>query len=199
MGRGIRARLSGLAGAVLFGAAALLGCERRRPPPGDVDPAPSGQVAMVGVGLGSCEDVTACEAECDAGSADRCRRLAASFAFGQGVAKDEARATALYEHACALGDPPACVFAGQMHEFGHGVPKDVGAAVGPYERACALHWAAGCYNLAIVLERGVGVTRDAARAADLYAIACNAGAKEACVRAEALRDGGGARAPDAAP
>ena len=73
-------------------------------------PAPSASVVTIGVTLGTCSDRMQCESECDAGSADRCRRLAATYALGDGVEKDEARATGLYERACEMKDPPACLF-----------------------------------------------------------------------------------------
>jgi TPR repeat protein len=168
----------------------LPGCNRA--PPTDDTPAPparpSANVVSIGVGIGACGDVEACERECDAGSADRCRRLAASHERGAGTTKDEALATSLYERACDLGDPPGCVFAGRMREYGHGVAEDVPAAARLYERACDMRWAAGCYNLAIVLERGRGVPRDPARASALYQAACDAGAQAACALAANLRD-----------
>lgn len=150
------------------------------------EPAPSASVVTIGNAIGACPDIAACEKECDAGSADCCRRLAATYAFGQGTDKDEARATALYEHACDMKDPPGCLFAGQMHEFAHGVPKDDAKAAGFYGRACDMHYEAGCYNLAIMYERGRGVPQDRAKAGDLYQIACTAGAKQACDLARAM-------------
>ena len=163
-------------------AANLLSCHRGSSA-AEEEPAPSASVVTIGNTIGTCPDLASCAKECDAGAADRCRRLAATYAFGQGVDKDEARATALYEHACDMKDAPACLFSGQMHEFAHGVPKDDAAAARFYGRACDLEYAAGCYNLAILFERGQGVPKDRARAADLYQVACTAGAKQACDRA----------------
>jgi uncharacterized protein len=159
--------------------AAIGACDKPRPSPEET-PAPSASVVQLGVTMGTCTDVALCESECDGGSADRCRRLAASYAFGEGVAKDEAKATGLYEHACDLDDAPACVFAGQMHEYAHGVPKDEARAAALYGRACDARWMAGCYNLAIMFENGRGVAVDKAKAAALYEQACGAGAKAAC-------------------
>lgn len=163
----------------------LLACGHRRQP-SDGEPAPSSSVFVLGVGLGGCPDLAACERECDAGSADRCRRLAVTYAFGQGVEKDEARATALYERACGMRDPSACMFAGQNHEFAHGVEKDDAKAAQFYERACDLQWAPGCYNLAIMYERGTGEPLDRRKAGDLYQVACTAGAKMACDKAREM-------------
>lgn len=161
-------------------------CSRSRPSAQEQQPAPSSSVITLGIEVGTCPDVPACERECDAGSADRCRRLAATYEFGKGVDQDETRATALYEHACDMKDPAACVFAGQMHEFARGVPKDDAKAARLYERSCDLDWAAGCYNLAIMYERGTGVAADRKRAGDLYQMACTAGAKTACDKAREM-------------
>jgi TPR repeat protein len=160
-------------------------CSRGRSA-GQEQPAPSSSVITLGMALGACEDLPACERECDAGSADRCRRLAATYALGQGVDQDEARATALYEHACDMSDPSACLFAGQMNEFARGVPKDDAKAARLYGRACDLHWAPGCYNLGIMYERGTGVPQDRVRAGDLYQMACTAGSKASCEKAKEM-------------
>jgi TPR repeat protein len=164
----------------------LLGCHRGSSASSGEDPAPPASVVTIGNTIGTCPDLVACENECDAGSADRCRRLAATYAFGQGVVKDEARATGLYEHACDMRDASACLFAGQMHEFAHGVPKDDVVAARFYGRSCDLGYAAGCYNLAILFEEGHGVPKDRAKAGDLYQVACTAGAKQACDRAREM-------------
>jgi TPR repeat protein len=166
---------------------ACTACSRSRTSAGE-QPVPSSSVITIGVGIGTCPDLVACERECDAGSADRCRRLAATYALGQGADKDEARATALYEHACDMKDPSACMFAGQMHEFARGVPKDDAKAARFYQRSCDLQWAAGCYNLAILYERGAGVPADRAKAGDLYQMACTAGATRACDKAREMHE-----------
>jgi TPR repeat protein len=170
----------------LLGCVLCAACGRGRATQGE-QPAPSSSVITLGLELGTCPDVPACERECDGGSADRCRRLAASYAFGKGVERDETRATALYEHACDMKDPSACVFAGQMNEFARGVPKDDAKAARFYQRACDLEWPPGCYNLAIMYERGTGVAANRGKAADLYQMACTAGAKQACEKAREMR------------
>jgi len=167
--------------------AAFVRCDRDRGVSASEQEAPTSSALTLGVSLGGCDDPSTCARECDAGSADRCRRLAVSYALGQNAPKDEAYATSLYERACTMGDAPACVFAGQMHEYAHGVAKDGQAAAGFYGTACKLGWAAGCYNLAILSEGGRGVPTDLARAADLYDVACGAGAAQACDKAKELR------------
>jgi len=166
----------------LVACTSVAGCNRKAPGHGD-QPAPSASVITLGVEVGACTDVAACERECRAGSADRCRRLAATYAFGRGVDKDEAKATDFYELACAMKEPSACVFAGQMYEYARGVPANPAKATQLYTRACDAQWAGGCYNEAIMYENGRGVPSDRAKAADLYQVACTAGAKIACDKA----------------
>ncbi len=161
-------------------------CSRTRSSASGEKSAPSSSVISIGVAVGTCDDIAVCERECDAGSADRCRRLAASYAFGKGVDQDEARAAFLYVHACEMNDPSACVFAGQTFEFARGVTKDDAKAARFYERACDAHWAPGCYNLAVMFERGTGVPASRERAGELYQTACTAGAQQACTRAREM-------------
>jgi TPR repeat protein len=165
----------------------LVSCGKHAPVTDDT-PAPSASVVTIGASIGTCDDVAVCAKECDAGSADRCRRLAGTYAFGQGADRDEARATDLYAQACAMNDPASCVFAGQMHEYAHGVPKDDVAAARLYERACDMKWPAGCYNLGIMFENGRGVPRDRAKAGDLYQVACTAGSTTACGKAKDMHE-----------
>jgi uncharacterized protein len=160
-------------------------------------PAPSASAISLGVALGACSDLPVCERECDAGSADRCRRLAAAYSFGQrGATRDETHAAALYTRACAMKDPSSCMFAGQMSEYARGVPKDYAKAVEFYRRSCDLHWVAGCYNLALMYERGTGVPRDQQKAAELYESVCDAGESTSCEKAKALKEQPLLLAPD---
>jgi TPR repeat protein len=179
-------RLFAVQAALVSAPAAMVACDRHGGG-GEGSPAPSASVIQIGVALGTCKDVDVCARECDAGSADRCRRLGATYALGDGVDKDEARGAALYDQACTMGDPSACVFAGQMHEYAHGVPKDESRAASLYERACNAGWSPGCYNLGIMFDRGRGVPQDRDRAAALFDNACTAGSKIACEKAKEAR------------
>jgi TPR repeat protein len=164
----------------------VLACSRSAAPTEDPQAAPAQSVITIANAFGACENLAICENECDAGSADRCRRLAVTYQFGQGVDKDEPRATELFEKACGMKDAPACVSAGQMYEYHHGVAKDDAKAAGFYGKACDIGYAAGCANFAIMLENGRGVAKDVVRARALYEDACKKGAGLACERAKAL-------------
>ena len=142
--------------------------------------------------MGSCDDVAACQRECESGDGASCRKLAVTYEFGKSDAgKNETLGTSFFDRACTLGDAPGCVSSGQMHEYGHGVEKDFPRAAAAYEKACKIGWQVGCANWAIMLENGRGVEKDAARAKELYEGACKAGAGLACERMKVLqRDGG---------
>lgn len=168
---------------------AVAACDRGGGSPGNDQPAPapSSSVVILANEIGACADVEACVRECEGGSADRCRRLAASYGFGKGVPRDEAKATELYEKACGMGDGAACTSAGQMYEYHHGVAKDDTKAAMFYGQGCAKGWAAGCYNEGIMFENGRGVPKDTTRALQDYDKACGAGSRIACDAARTLR------------
>jgi TPR repeat protein len=179
-------------------ASAGLGCKDK----GRIDmgqaneqPAPPSTMTIANM-FGVCDDVAQCERECDAGQADRCRRLGATYQFAQGAAKDEKKATAYYELACSENNAPACVSSGQMYEFSHGVAKDDAKAAGYYKKGCDLGYMVGCANYAIMLENGRGVPKDIPQATTIYANACKAGAGLACDRLRWLTGDGGLVLPD---
>lgn len=142
--------------------------------------------------MGTCDDLAACDRDCNAGKGASCRLLAVTYEFGKSDAgRNETLGTTYFDRACALGDAPGCVSSGQMHEYGHGVSKDMEQAATAYAHACTLGWQVGCANWAIMLENGRGVEKDVAKAMTLYDSACKAGAGLACERAKALAHDGG--------
>jgi uncharacterized protein len=169
-------------------ALASLGCDKRRPAPQEENPTPPTSAVTIANVFGTCDDIAVCEAECDAGAPERCRRAGTTFQFGtKSVTKDEKRALAYYERACTLKNPSGCVSAGQMWEFHHGVDKDDAKAATFYKLACDLDDQVGCANYAIMLERGSGVPKDEDKARALYDKACQRGAGLACDRLKVLR------------
>jgi TPR repeat protein len=183
----------GLMKAMLLVLGALLpaaewGCDRKGDAPRTADqPSPSASVISIGVEMGACPDMVACANECDAGSADRCRRLGVTYEFGKGVERDGVHATELYVRGCDMRDSESCLAAGRMYEFHHGVDKDDTKAVGFYKRACDSGNTTGCANLAIMLESGQGTPKDEVRAIELFDQACTRGSGLACQHASALR------------
>jgi TPR repeat protein len=172
----------------IFVVLALAACDRRRPPSQEEQPTPAASVITIANVFGTCDDVGACEADCDAGVAERCRLAGTTFQFGtKAVTKDEKRALAFYERACSLKNPGGCVSAGQIWEFHHGVVKDDAKAAAFYKQACDLDDQVGCANYAIMLERGAGVPKDDRAAMALFDKACQKGAGLACDRLKVLR------------
>jgi hypothetical protein len=180
-----------------FAPFALLACKpgggnaRSHDDPMGIPSAPPIQIANT---MGGCDDVEQCERECDAGAADRCRRLGVTYEFGQAgdASKNETLGTAYFDRSCEMGNASGCVSSGQMHEYAHGVPVDLAKATAAYEKACTIGWQVGCANYAIMLEYGRGVPKDLDKARTLYADACKAGAGLACDRLKVLsaHDGG---------
>jgi TPR repeat protein len=154
----------------------------------ETPPLPSAPPVQIANVFGACDDLDVCERECDAGQADRCRRLGVTYEFGKGgdAARDETRGTAYFDRACALGNAPGCVSSGQMHEYGHGVTIDMPKAAAAYQKACDIGWQVGCANYAIMLENGRGVPKDLQKARELYESACAAGAGLACDRVKVM-------------
>jgi TPR repeat protein len=184
-------------GALALAALALLcmacdGCREKRRPEPDMTryQAPSSEPSAVTIAnaFATCDDTKACEAACDAGVADQCRLLGTTYQFGNAaVKKDDLRALAYFEQACAMKNAAACVSAGQIYEFHHGVDKDDVKAADFYRRGCDIGDQVACANFAIMLENGRGVATDVERAAILYDKACRAGAGLACDRLKHLR------------
>jgi TPR repeat protein len=172
----------------LFLVLALAACDKRRATQEEQPAPPAVSAITIANVFGTCDDVAACEADCDAGVADRCRLTGTTFQFGtKAVTKDEKRALSFYDRACTLKNAGGCVSAGQMWEFHHGVDKDDAKAAAFYKQACDLDDQVGCANYAIMLERGTGVPKDDAKAIALFDKACQKGAGLACDRLKVLR------------
>jgi hypothetical protein len=67
---------------------------------------------------------------------DACTELGVMYEKGRGVAKDEARAAALYKQACDGGYAGGCVDLGAAYASGRGVAKDELRAVALYKQVC---------------------------------------------------------------
>ncbi len=184
---------AGRARALLCVALAAPGACGKRSSGGGQEPPPASSVITIGASLGTCDDVALCAKECDAGSADRCRRLAATYAFGQGVAQDEAAGDGALRAGLLMKDAPACVFAGQMHEYAHGVPKDDAKAARFYERACDLGGRPAATTSASCSSAAAASRRTAARRGTCTRSPAPPARRPACDRARDMH------APEAPP
>src|SRR6266567_506132 len=114
-------------------------------------------------------------ANCDGGTADNCLVLGDKYRDGVDVAKDPARAAALYQTACDGGVLAACNRLGALYER-----QDTSRAVALFQKACEGGGLPGCTNLGLVYMGGEGVATDTARAAALFREACDGADLDGC-------------------
>jgi hypothetical protein len=82
---------------------------------------------------------------CDGSDGESCFVLASLYHAGGGVAKDYARAAALFRQSCTSGWPRGCGGLGECYLAGRGVPADSAQASWWFERACRGGVAASCF------------------------------------------------------
>lgn len=105
--------------------------------------------------------------------------LAKMYYAGEGVAKDMAKATELYEKAAAQGHPDAQFKLGWIFATGEGVPKDAARIVEWTQKAAAQGDARAQLVLGGMYAKGTGVKQDAATALELIQKAAAQGNAEA--------------------
>ena len=151
-------------------------------------------------------DQADCSAQCDAGEARSCARLAAiqksdpakaaplydkacsagharacsNLGLLHSKAKRDAEAAAAFAKGCELGGAVGCFNLATMHMQGRGVAKDEHQGVALFRQACDGGNAFGCVNLGIAYDDGVGVGADPARALSLFKRACEGDEPKAC-------------------
>jgi TPR repeat protein len=139
------------------------------------------------------------KARCDSGEA--CGRLAEDYASGTGVARDQARASALYRKDCEEQRGffwPVCAELADRYAAGLGLRRDARRAVALYERVCPEGMYGACLPLADMIRAGQGAPRDEAhahqvesRAAGGFANCCAENGDSACCQraAQMVREG----------
>jgi len=113
--------------------------------------------------------------ECEQGKYESCSFLGMTYAYGSGVAKDEARAVAFYQRACDGGFAPGCYALGSKYASGTGVAKDEARAAALYQKACDGGSDAGCYALGFMYANGRGVPQSYDVAVDWYVLSAEQG------------------------
>jgi len=120
---------------------------------------------------------------CELGDADGCLFLGLMHYRGEGAARDENKARALFGKACDGGLVQGCVSAGWV-EFG--TPNDA-AARGFFEKVCAdatdPDGGLACFNLGTMLRY---VDKKPGKAGDAFEKACKVGYVAGCVQQAAL-------------
>jgi hypothetical protein len=110
-----------------------------------------------------------------------CARAGRAYLNGEGVTKDVAAATRLYQKACDMGRAETCGQLAFLYQSGEAVPKDTSRAAALYLKACEGGVAKACSNLAIIYEDGGSFGKDFARAAQLYQKACDGANATGCL------------------
>lgn len=137
---------------------------------------------------------------CDAKAYKGCGWAATLLMLGQnGVTKDEKKASALREKACANDDGASCNDIGTAWSEGkEGAPKvDLAKAKNFYERACKLKDGLGCFNLGNVYRMGEGVKVDDKEAFSNFTLSCDLGAAKGCTELAIMYYEGKGAAKDA--
>ena len=117
---------------------------------------------------------------CEGGNMLDCSQLGVMYETGEGAAKDEARAVALFKQACEGGNMLGCSQLGVMYETGEGAAKDEVRAVALFKQACEGGNMLGCSQLGVMYAAGRGATKDESRAVALFKQACEGGNMLGC-------------------
>jgi hypothetical protein len=123
------------------------------------------------------------------GSVEAQLRLAARYARGRGVERDDARALHWREKAAESGYPPALGELGSMLQEGRGLPRDDARAVALFRRAADARCHRARYDLGSMLRDGRGVPApDPVLAAMWLELAANARVADARAALAELRE-----------
>lgn len=120
------------------------------------------------------------EEACEAKDAVVCRRLGTRFAEGDGVAKDQVRAAALFDKACAMDEANSCTLLGIAYHNGDGVTRNAERAAALFAQACEKGGPADCGNVGLAYVKGEGVVKDAQRGVGYFKMACDKKNAAAC-------------------
>src|ERR1019366_80932 len=101
---------------------------------------------VLAVGCSKAPPWVALEHACNSKDIHACARLAAMYRKGEGVAKDEVKAVALFRKACDGGETRGCFDLGNMYANGLGVAPDHTKAVALFQKVCDGGNADGCLN-----------------------------------------------------
>ena len=117
--------------------------------------------------------------------------LAACYALGEGVAKNETTAFELYSQSASIGNVDALDIMGDYYYSGRRpCVQDYEAAVRFFKEACALRNAEATYKLGFCYEHGQGVRSKKNLATALYIISASLGSSVAKARATTMLEMG---------
>ena len=148
--------------------------------------------AMAGVQAGSSgAPISAVRKTCDGGSPAACLELGMLYQRGQGVAKDEAAADAMFQRACDGGEPLGRLGSAVSRRLANDEPGAVAffaRSAAAAQQACdtgrpiadGKDGASGCAVLGSLYSEGWGVRKDEAHGARLFEKACSSGDLSGC-------------------
>lgn len=124
------------------------------------------------------------EEACARGDLEKCADLGLRYEKGTGVARDPARALALYRKSCDGGWANGCMVLGVAHVNGVGMAApDPAQGITLLEKSCALGEAQACVIAGQMLTTtGLRGGEDLPRAQGFFAKACAKGNVDGCVR-----------------
>lgn len=106
---------------------------------------------------------------CSHGDGESCYILGSLYHAGQGVAKDDRHAVALFRQSCSSGWWRGCGRLAESYRSGQGTAPDPRQAIEYFEKACRAGHAASCFNVAVMYRRQKEETLARAR----FAQACS--------------------------
>ena len=124
---------------------------------------------------------------CGRGDGQSCFILASLYYGGSGVAKDYARAAALFRQSCDSGWWRGCGGLAECYRHGQGTAADPAQAIGYFEKACRAGVAASCYSVAQMYRE----TRDETLAQERFRQACDVSTRSAETNAAYFKPGAG--------
>jgi len=122
---------------------------------------------------------------CDAGRDPAACYVAGAIYFnGQGVVRDDGRATGLFEKSCDSGFARGCGRLAQSYLMGRGREKNPALAARLFDKACTIGDAPSCYAISFLYLKGNGVQASELIAEKRMQRACDLGMKTACILAD---------------
>lgn len=135
-----------------------------------------------GTGASAAEAVALYEKACQGDSLVGCFNLGLATEQGKGgLARDPAKALALYTDACERGLGAGCAKESDFYDQGTAVPKDPAKVAYLLQKGCDDGFAPACADLGIAYDEAEGVPKDPAKAAALYKKACEGDGRSGCV------------------
>lgn len=143
----------------------------------------AGSTAFAQSNPASATDIAAIDAQCTGGDVEACDTLIKRYRYGQGVAKDPARAAQIELRACKAGDGKSCEYYGVMMKTKRpGYPAyDSAIYADMMKRACLAQTRANCRSANGIANNQAVYT--AAERAAIYKQVCATGSASSCNKA----------------